>query len=387
MVPFLMGVLSLSYICSMHFYPSRTDLLLFELLRVALDNEGRLTKLSVVPNDEGWNRVYALAKSQCVRGVVYSAIKKLPEEYHPPKSLNLRWGADAEMIASANRMINQESARLTNVFETAGFKTAILKGAANARLYPNPFSRHVGDIDIWVEGGRDRIYSLLVDLNFLSEKPVENTAPHHVHLPKNKDGITVEVHFKPAQGIPFRNRHLQAYLNQEIRNAQRVPEGFYAPSIQFALVMQLSHLQQHALAGGLGLRQYTDYLMLLIHSTEIEREKVFSLVKSLHLKNVCGAVMWVLQEVFGLERKWMLCAPDRSRGERLLKMALEGGNFGKHKTVSKPRNVFVRWFKDRMRTLSWIPFDPLQVFFMELRYWRSTISLIPLRIKRRRIAL
>ena len=81
MVPFLMGVLSLSYICSMHFYPSRTDLLLFELLRVALDNEGRLTKLSVVPNDEDWNRVYALAKSQCVRGVVYSAIKKLPEEY------------------------------------------------------------------------------------------------------------------------------------------------------------------------------------------------------------------------------------------------------------------------------------------------------------------
>ena len=95
----------------------------------------------------------------------------------------------------------------------------------------------------------------------------------------------------------------------------------------------------------------------------------------------------LLQKVFGLESGLMLCAPDCRRGERLLKLALSGGNFGQYKTVPKPKNVFVRWFKDRMRALSWLTFDPVNAFFKELKYWRATISLIPKRIKRRRIAL
>ena len=38
---------------------------------------------------------------------------------------------------------------------------AILKGQANARLYPDKFSRETGDIDIWVEGGRESVLALL----------------------------------------------------------------------------------------------------------------------------------------------------------------------------------------------------------------------------------
>ena len=68
-----------------------------------------------------------------------------------------------------------------------------------------------------------------------------------------------------------------------------------------------------------------------------------------------------------------------------MKLALKGGNFGKY--IPKPHNVFVRWFKDRLQALSWLTFDPPSAVFKELRYWRATISLIPLRIKRRRIAL
>jgi hypothetical protein len=93
--------------------------------------------------------------------------------------------------------LNQEAARLTQIFDGAGRKNAVLKGPANARLYPDPLSRQCGDIDIWVEGGRDSVQTLLLDLKLMAEKE-ESSAQHHIHLPKNKDGVTVEVHFNPV---------------------------------------------------------------------------------------------------------------------------------------------------------------------------------------------
>ncbi len=364
----------------------KTDLLLFELLRFALDTTGELQCFAEAPTDAQWKAIYELAKRQCVRGVAFSGIKKLPENLRPARALLLRWSLDAEAIAGKNKLMDQEGARLTQIFEGAGRKNAILKGQANARLYPDVLSRQAGDIDIWVEGGRKSVSELLYKLNLLNAETDDHAySRHHIHLPETKDGIAVEVHFKPASGIPFRNGALQEFLNEEIRKAEKVPEGFYSPSIKFALLMQMAHLQQHFYSGGLGLRQYMDYLMLLRHSTESDRSATVAIMKRLSMMRACGAVMWLLQQVFGLEQNLMLCAPDRRRGERLLKLALAFGNFGQYK--SKPKNVFVRWYKDRLQALSWLPFDPVNAVFKELKYWRATISLIPKRIKRRRIAL
>ena len=132
----------------------KTDLLLFDLLRFALDTTGELKGLEVVPSEEDWKAVYMLAKRQSVTSVVYCGIKKLPAEFRPPRQLLIRWAGDAECTAGMNKLINQEAARLTQLFEGAGRKNAVLKGPANARLYPDALSRHCGDIDIWVEGGR-----------------------------------------------------------------------------------------------------------------------------------------------------------------------------------------------------------------------------------------
>ena len=381
-----MGVFFYFIFTRMGMVLKKTDKLLFELLRFALDTTGELQCFKEAPSDAQWKVIYELAKRQCVRGVAFSGIKKLPENVRPARALLLRWSLDAEAIAGKNKLMDQEGARLTQIFEGAGRKNAILKGQANARLYPDVLSRQAGDIDIWVEGGRKNVSELLYKLDLLNAETDDHAySLHHIHLPETKDGIAVEVHFKPASGIPFRNGALQEFLNEEIRKAEKVPEGFYSPSIKFALLMQMAHLQQHFYSGGLGLRQYMDYLMLLRHSTESDRSAAVAVMKRLSMMRACGAVMWLLQQVFGLEQGLMLCAPDRGRGERLLKLALAFGNFGQYK--SKPKNVFVRWYKDRLQALSWLPFDPVNAIFKELKYWRATISLIPKRVKRRRIAL
>ena len=360
---------------------------LFEFLRRAAGADASADYASVKLSFDEWNKIYEEAKRQSVLDVIFTVVSMLPKEERPPRPFLMRWAAHVEATRDMNKRINQEAARLTDYFTKEGRRTAILKGAANARLYPDPLSRQCGDIDLWIEGGRKSVEKLLEDLNLFPELE-KSASRHHVHLPKNVDGIVVEAHHKPASGIPFKDGAFQKYLNKEILNAKLVPEGFYAPSIKFALVMQLAHLQQHFFRRGLGLRQYMDYFILLQHSSESDRNEAAAVMKSFYMTKACCAVMWLLGEVFGLKRELMLCAPDEWRGKKLLKLALDGGNFGKHAlNTPQHRNVFVRWFFDRMQRLSWFPFDPINIIFLELQYWRDTISLIPRRIKRRRIAL
>ena len=50
-----------------------------------------------------------------------------------------------------------DSAKVCRNFEQEGFRCCILKGQGNALLYPDPYMRTPGDIDIYLEGGRKRI--------------------------------------------------------------------------------------------------------------------------------------------------------------------------------------------------------------------------------------
>ena len=356
------------------------------LLRLGLGAESSSVGFPQQLEPEEWTRLYSLAKQQSVLGVAFAGVERLPKEGRPPMPFLLRWATEVEAIRGMSTLMNREARRLTQLFENVGRKNAILKGQANARLYPDPGLRQSGDIDIWVEGGRDSINKLLVGMGLLSEKDLEyGRFWHHAHLERTQDGIMAEVHYRPASGNPYKSQELQDFLNREILNAELVPEGFYAPSIKFALVMQLSHLQQHFYSGGLGFRQYIDYFVLLKNSTEEVRREVSAVMKSLGMLRACSAVMWVLQQVLGLDRDLMLCEPCAWRGRRLLRLALVGGNFGKYR--QKPRNVFVRWLRDRKQALSWLPFDPMNAIFKELKYWRATLYLMPLRFKRRRIGL
>ena len=356
------------------------EIALFNLLRSAL---GVAENVSVHFSPEEWQKLYALSKQQSVTGLVCAGVKKLPKDQLPPRALLLRWATDTEAIRGMNGLINKEAARLTAIFDRAGRKTAILKGPANARLYPDPGCRQCGDIDLWVEGGRKSVGKLLYQLKLIDSMLEAHVAWHHIHLPRTKDGIVTEVHFKTASAKQFSERALEKYLTNEILKSELVPEGFYAPSIKFALVMQLSHLQQHIFSSGIGLRHYADYMVLLIHSTESDRKEAAAVIKSLYMGHTCAAVMWLLGEVFGLSRERMLCEPDVIRGKRIFDLAMQGGNFGR--IANKHGNAFMQWLASRKHKWSWVTFDPLNVICSEFKYFYTTITLIPVRIKQGRI--
>ena len=212
-----------------------------------------------------WKELYAIAKKQCLVGVLFDGIKKLPAEYVGiEKELLLQWMAESQMLVKANVRLNDAAIQVSEWFRKKGFRTCILKGQGNALMYPNPYSRTPGDIDIWVEGGDKRIISFVRSIS-----PHEKACYHHIEFPSYK-GVEVEVHYRPSFLLCFwHNRKLQKYYERvkEEQFSHRVMLGeqgeIAIPTVEFNIIFQLTHIYSHLMNEGIGLRQLVDYYYVL----------------------------------------------------------------------------------------------------------------------------
>ena len=131
-------------------------------------------------------------------------------------------------------------------------------------MYPNPYSRTPGDIDIWVEGEDKRVISFVRSIS-----PHEKACYHHIEFPSYK-GVEVEVHYRPSFLLCFwHNRKLQKYYERvkEQQFSHRVMLGeqgeIAIPTAEFNLIFQLTHIYSHLMNEGIGLRQLVDYYYVL----------------------------------------------------------------------------------------------------------------------------
>lgn len=333
----------------------------YKLLRLSL---GLSQEIPADLDADIWQHLYQTAVRQSLIGVCYQGMCLMSDACKPPRKVLVNWSLQAESIRELNERFYQRAAQLTARFAEKGHQSAILKGQANARLYPNKYARQPGDIDIWVEGGREKVLALF-------PKHV-NASYHHVNLPANKDGIEVEVHFLPSSGIfnPLKNRRLQQWLEKEILSISQVEEGFFVPSNRFALVMQLAHIQKHFLAIGIGLRHVCDYYWLLRNATEEDRQAVASVINSFGLRHTAEALMWVLAEVLHLEDEKMFCRKDSYRGEWMLQEMMEGGNFGMY-AQKQQHGTLSRILEKMRRHQRMLRFDFGEVLWLEVKFWEK----------------
>ncbi len=356
----------------------------FFLLRVALGCPGASAGAFPQLSAEEWERIYNEADRQTLLGLAFDGVMKLPQELRPPMELMFQWASEAESFSGLNKILNEEAAKLTEFFRGHGRSCAVLKGQANARLYPNPLCRQPGDIDIWVSGGKKSVVGLLRETGMQESL---KASPHHTHM-KNDRGIDVEVHFRTSSGNfnPFTTRRLLKYLDREILNSVEVPEGFCAHSMKFALAMQLSHIYRHCIGGGVGLRQVVDYYVLLRHSSEGDRSELMANLDCFGLRKIAGALMWLLREAFGLDENLMLCKPDEFRGRWLLREILKGGNFGRHTDGGRLKWLYW-WFGRRKKSLSYWRFDLAETFWAEVDYLENVVKRTSVRIRLRKLSL
>ena len=234
----------------------------FEFLRFCI---GSAKEIPGSLKEADWKELYAIAQKQCLVGVLFDGIKKLPAEHvGMEKELLLQWMAESQMLEKANVRLNDAAIQVSEWFQKKGFRTCILKGQGNALMYPNPYSRTPGDIDIWVEGGDKRVISFVRSIS-----PHEKACYHHIEFPSYK-GVEVEVHYRPSFLLCFwHNRKLQKYYERvkEEQFSHRVMLGeqgeIAIPTVEFNLIFQLTHIYAHLMNEGIGLRQLLDYYYVL----------------------------------------------------------------------------------------------------------------------------
>ncbi|WP_439424538.1 nucleotidyltransferase domain-containing protein [Segatella copri] len=234
----------------------------FDFLRFCI---GSAKEIPGSLKEADWKELYAIAQKQCLVGVLFDGIKKLPAEHvGMEKELLLQWMAESQMLEKANVRLNDAAIQVSEWFRKKGFRTCILKGQGNALMYPNPYSRTPGDIDIWVEGGDKRVISFVRSIS-----PHEKACYHHIEFPSYK-GVEVEVHYRPSFLLCFwHNRKLQKYYERvkEEQFSHRVMLGeqgeIAIPTAEFNLIFQLTHIFSHLMNEGIGLRQLVDYYYVL----------------------------------------------------------------------------------------------------------------------------
>ena len=234
----------------------------FDFLRFCIGSDSEIPSSL---KEADWKELYAIAQKQCLVGVLFDGIKKLPAEYvGMKKELLLQWMAECQMLVKANVRLNDAAIQVSEWFRKKGFRTCILKGQGNALMYPNPYSRTPGDIDIWVEGEDKRVISFVRSIS-----PHEKACYHHIEFPSYK-GVEVEVHYRPSFLLCFwHNRKLQKYYERvkEEQFSHRVMLGeqgeIAIPTVEFNLIFQLTHIYAHLMNEGIGLRQLVDYYFVI----------------------------------------------------------------------------------------------------------------------------
>lgn len=312
-----------------------------------------------------WKELYAIAQKQALLGVLFYGIQRLPKELAPEQKLLMQWMAMAEKIRKQNIKLFQDSVKVCQNFEDEGFANCILKGQGNALLYPDPYMRTPGDIDIYLSGGRRKIM-----------KYVEQVCPnqvmryHHVDFPVMKTAI--EVHFTPSYMFcPIHNRRMQKWfkevMGEQCAHRVSLPDGYgeiHVPTATFNIIYILSHLYRHIFTEGIGLRQLLDYYYVLISDDLLLiRDRVQKEFKHLGLWKFAQAVMFVVKVVFGLSENRMIAPMDEKEGRFLLDEIMRGGNFGQYddRMGSKGGESKIhRYFRMNLRNLRFVKHYPTE---------------------------
>lgn len=338
---------------------------------------GSVADISASVKDADWKVLYAIAKKQALLGVLFYGIRRLPKELAPEQKLLMQWMVMAEQIRKQNIRLFQDSVKVCKNFENKGVANCILKGQGNALLYPDPYMRTPGDIDIYLAGGRKRVMQYINKVC-----PNQVMRYHHVDFPVMKTAI--EVHFTPSyMFFPIHNSRMQKWFKEvmdlQCSNVVTLPDGYgeiTVPTTSFNVIYILSHLYRHVFTEGIGLRQLIDYYFVLVTSEEGRVKNLTALqreLKYLGLWKFAGAVMYVLHEALGVPEAKMIAPIDVNEGRFLLAEIMQGGNFGQYDTrlgSKENEGKLHRYLRMSLRNLRFVKHYPTEALSEPLfRTW------------------
>ena len=329
----------------MHFANLQSDYLQFLRYCLSPDDKpvpGCATRIK-------WADFLRFATKQSIVGVCWQGVMRMGglDANKPSEDDVLDWMAEAIRIDRQNRKVNAVAVKVNSGFRQRGFEACVLKGQGNAVLYPDPQSRTSGDIDVYVHplqgkaSWKNNEVAIRKIIDFCRGlDPSVRAIYHHVDIPAI-DGVPVEVHYRATwMNSPIHNRRLQNTLSSLLSCEDGLKHvslpgdagQIVVPGFRFNAIFQLSHILNHLLHDGVGLRQLIDYYYLLkSHECSVE-EKAWlnNKLRACGLQRISSAVSWVLTCVLGLPKAYLITAPKDRYAKQLMREMIAGGNFGRY---------------------------------------------------------
>ena len=242
---------------------------IFAFLKYCL---GSKEDMSMVIAGMDWQELYSFASKQALLGLCLEGIERLGKEYPEElkqnpigRELVMNWMGKAQQIRRQNMKVNAVASKLFAMLREDGMRCCVLKGQGNALMYPNPYSRTPGDIDVWIDASRERI------MEYAQKKFELGDDIRLQHLKTSLDGVPVELHFFPcSMNNPIYHARLQKWFKRnadlQCSNVVSLPDGIGAiaiPTTAFNVIYQLTHLYHHFFDEGIGMRQIIDYFLVV----------------------------------------------------------------------------------------------------------------------------
>ena len=218
-----------------------------------------------------WQELYSFASKQALLGLCFEGIERLGKEYPEElkqnpigRELLMTWMGKAQQIRRQNMKVNAVASKLFSMLREDGMRCCVLKGQGNALMYPNPYSRTPGDIEVWIDASRERI------MEYTQKKFELGDDIRLQHLETSLDGVPVELHFFPcSMNNPIYHARLQKWFRRnadlQCSHIVRLPDragDIAIPTTAFNVIYQLTHLYHHFFDEGIGMRQIIDYYVV-----------------------------------------------------------------------------------------------------------------------------
>ncbi|MGI6243617.1 MAG: nucleotidyltransferase family protein, partial [Prevotella sp.] len=237
-------------------------------------------------------------------------------------------------IKRQNEEINNAIVGFSKFLKKRNIRFIVFKGQTVAVNYEHPEARRCGDIDFYV--CRKDLKNARIMLQRKVSFSDEFSEQHWEFV---GDGVKYEMHFRTAI---FSLKQNQKYWDDLVENMIS-DDGYYVeidgepiPTFEPTInaVYLFIHIYHHFLKEGIGLRQFCDWMMLLRkHKRDIDCERLDNILEHLGYVKAYKAFGTILVKYLGLkpeEFPYQLSSDDYKWTNKILKVIVEGGNFGKH---------------------------------------------------------
>ena len=277
-----------------------------------------------------WEDFYEFCHRHSISGVVLGGIDRA--NIRIDQKVLFEWISLSEKIKRRNEILNKRVVEISEWFRERGYRSVILKGQANALMYPNPEMRCPGDIDIWVEGDEKTVIKMIME-----QWAGAHYSIHHIDMPAFKD-VSVEVHYRP---IYLRNwfvdkklaRYISSIEEQQFGNKVLL-EGKEIGHLtdDFNAVYEMLHMYAHFFSSRNSFKQFIDYYYLLKRGlSESQKAEVAARFKEFKVDKYARGIMWIMKDTLGLDESFLIVEPSERIGQAILRESMRYGTFSARK--------------------------------------------------------